>query len=168
MLRDHNDRLLQSIMWGTGMSWPMWWIDWSTVPSLDSWRYHGKMFLKNHLLSFPMPCLGRCELYGDPHYNTFQGTTFEFMGICTYILVEERSPRHHLTIAVDNFNCLHFFDVSCAKGIILKYQNNTATLSINTQMHVVQVGYYKTPYLFIVCHVTMCPYILAIWLHRLW
>ncbi|XP_073337244.1 mucin-6 [Pagrus major] len=77
-----------------------------------------------------LKCDCRCELFGDPHYISFEGVYFDFMEDCTYILVEEQSPRHHLTIVVDNFNCWPGFQGTCVKGIMLKYQNNTARLSI--------------------------------------
>lgn len=93
------------------------------------------------LLTSAILPLGHCELYGDPHYISFQGVAFDFLEECTYILVEERSPRHHLTIAVDNFYCVPGLQGSCAKGIILKYQNNIATLDINPYLFAVQVGY---------------------------
>ena len=48
------------------------------------------------------------------------------MGSCTYVLVEEKTARHHLTVAVDNFMCGS--TVACAKGLFVIYGNNTATL----------------------------------------
>ncbi|XP_068443121.1 mucin-6 [Clinocottus analis] len=75
-------------------------------------------------------CNCRCELYGDPHYITFDGVNFDFLLECTHVLVEERSPRHSLTIAVENKDCVDGLLGSCVKSVILKYQNNTAILSI--------------------------------------
>uniref|UniRef100_UPI0037E9A684 mucin-2-like n=1 Tax=Semicossyphus pulcher TaxID=241346 RepID=UPI0037E9A684 len=83
-------------------------------------------------------CDCRCDLYGDPHYITFQGVTYDFLDDCTYILVEEQSPRHHLMIAVDNFYCVPGLEGSCVKGIILKYQNSIATLNISPHLFTVQ------------------------------
>lgn len=106
------------------------------------------------LLLFCPP--GRCELYGDPHYISFQGVAFDFLDECTYVLVEERSPRYHLTIAVENIYCVPGLQGSCAKGIIVKYQNNIATLNREPSLVGVQVGYN----IIIVCHVSM---LLSMW-----
>ncbi|XP_059182325.1 mucin-2-like [Centropristis striata] len=84
-------------------------------------------------------CDCQCELFGDPHYISFAGLYFSFQEPCTYILVEEQSPRYHLTIAVDNYYCFEGLDGTCAKGIILEYQKNTATLSIIPDLFKIQV-----------------------------
>ncbi|XP_047192426.1 mucin-2 [Scophthalmus maximus] len=83
-------------------------------------------------------CDCRCELYGDPHYISFEGVPFDFLDQCTYILVEEQSPQHNLSIAVDNFYCVQGLHGSCAKGIILIYQDNIATLGIVPNVMAVQ------------------------------
>nr|XP_043877711.1 mucin-2-like isoform X2 [Solea senegalensis] len=85
-----------------------------------------------------LKCDCRCELYGDPHYISFEGVTFDFLDECTYILVEEQSPQHNLSIAVDNFFCMPSLHGSCAKGVILQYQSNVATLSIIPDLFAVQ------------------------------
>uniref|UniRef100_A0A3B4XVT0 Mucin-5B-like n=1 Tax=Seriola lalandi dorsalis TaxID=1841481 RepID=A0A3B4XVT0_SERLL len=83
-------------------------------------------------------CDCRCELYGDPHYISFDGVSFDFLDECTSILVEERSPQHHLSITVDNFYCVPGLHGSCVKGVILNYQNNMATLNIIPELFAVQ------------------------------
>ncbi len=110
------------------------------------------LYLLKAPLIFLILSLGRCDLYGDPHYISFQGVPFDFLEECTYVLVEERSPRHHLTIAVDNFYCVPGLLGSCAKGIILKYQNNTATLDINPKLFAVQVESNIIFFVYIACH----------------
>ncbi|XP_041113516.1 mucin-2-like [Polyodon spathula] len=75
-------------------------------------------------------CDCQCEVFGDPHYKTFSGTTYTFLENCTYTLVEEKSPIHNFSIAVDNYNCIPSYKASCARGLILKYKNSMVTLSI--------------------------------------
>lgn len=90
---------------------------------------------------FPVLSSGRCELYGEAHYVSFQGVSFDFLDQCAYILVEERSPRHNLTIAVDNSKCVRGNNGSCVKDVILRHQNNIAKLRVNPHLSTVQVGY---------------------------
>ncbi|KAG7215942.1 hypothetical protein INR49_031538, partial [Caranx melampygus] len=105
-----------------------------------SWHYDpcGQMLTCGKSNHFTHKLEGRCELYGDPHYISFDGVTFDFLDSCTYVLVEEQSPQHNLSIAVDNFYCVQGLPGSCAKGVILKYQNNVATLSVIPALFTVQ------------------------------
>ncbi|XP_076153346.1 uncharacterized protein LOC143136511 [Alosa pseudoharengus] len=75
-------------------------------------------------------CNCRCEVYGDPHYISFQGTTYDFLENCTYTLVRERLPRYQLSIVVDNYFCIPWLAGSCTKGIMMTFRNHTITLSI--------------------------------------
>ncbi|XP_076860864.1 mucin 5e [Brachyhypopomus gauderio] len=75
-------------------------------------------------------CDCQCDIYGDPHYVSFSGTDFDFVDNCTYVLVKEINPRHHLSITVDNYFCDSLVSGSCAKGIVLKYLNNIVTLQV--------------------------------------
>lgn len=75
------------------------------------------------MLQFPS---GQCDVYGDPHYTTFERIDFDFLENCTYILVEEQNPKYNLSISIDNYYCVP--SASCAKNVIVKYRNNTAIL----------------------------------------
>lgn len=47
-------------------------------------------------------CTGRCEVYGDPHYKTFDGLRYDFMGKASYYLVRSGSG---MDIIAENGDC---------------------------------------------------------------
>ncbi|XP_068629642.1 hemocytin [Battus philenor] len=48
-----------------------------------------------------VPCGARCSAVGDPHYTTFDGLRYDFMGTCTYTLLQ----TDNVTIEVENVAC---------------------------------------------------------------
>lgn len=47
-------------------------------------------------------CAGRCEVYGDPHYKTFDGLRYDFMGKSSYYLMRSDSG---MDIMAENGDC---------------------------------------------------------------
>ncbi|TRY87240.1 hypothetical protein DNTS_031749 [Danionella cerebrum] len=72
-----------------------------------------------------------CQGWGDPHYITFDGLFYSYQGDCTYVLMEEIKPHHHLKIYIDNVKCDPFERVSCPRSIIVSYNNQVITLKNN-------------------------------------
>ncbi|XP_077423877.1 mucin-2 [Vanacampus margaritifer] len=73
-------------------------------------------------------CDCECKGWGDPHYITFDGLYYTYQGNCTYVLMEEITPKHNLKIYVDNVYCDANQHVSCPRSLIISYKSDVFVL----------------------------------------
>ncbi|XP_067915131.1 mucin-2-like isoform X2 [Heterodontus francisci] len=81
-------------------------------------------------------CYCQCQVWGDPHYLTFGGTQYDFFNNCTYTLVEEQVPKYNFSVLVDNYFCFTDVELSCARGIIMFYNESVVTITTGDQRQI--------------------------------
>uniref|UniRef100_A0A3Q3KT56 VWFD domain-containing protein n=1 Tax=Labrus bergylta TaxID=56723 RepID=A0A3Q3KT56_9LABR len=77
------------------------------------------------------PCSGRCQVYGNGHYQTFDSKWYRFDGNCQYTLVEDDCGKRNSTfsVRVESVPCCDEA-LTCSRSIIIDLQGKvTLTLS---------------------------------------
>uniref|UniRef100_A0A8C2YAS9 Otogelin n=1 Tax=Coturnix japonica TaxID=93934 RepID=A0A8C2YAS9_COTJA len=63
------------------------------------------------------PCPSMCTAYGDRHYRTFDGLTYDFVGTCKAYLVKSTSSAS-FSVVIQNINCFNT-GIICRKDIFI-------------------------------------------------
>ncbi|NWU60355.1 OTOG protein, partial [Pterocles burchelli] len=65
------------------------------------------------------PCPSMCTAYGDRHYRTFDGLTYDFVGTCKTYLVKDTSSTS-FSVIIENINCFNT-GIICRKNIFITF-----------------------------------------------
>jgi hypothetical protein len=70
---------------------------------------------------------GTCSATGDPHYRTFDGKAYSFMGHCRYILARD-CHANTFEILVENTPCGTADTVTCTKSVLVNVNGSSVVL----------------------------------------
>ncbi|NXH17172.1 OTOG protein, partial [Bucco capensis] len=89
------------------------------------------------------PCPSMCTAYGDRHYRTFDGLTFDFVGTCKAYLVKGTSSTS-FSVIIENINCFNT-GIICRKNIFINvgksfliFDDETGNPSLSTYIDQLQ------------------------------
>ncbi|WAR09819.1 SSPO-like protein [Mya arenaria] len=88
-------------------------------------------------------CDATCSAIGDPHYMTFDGKRYDFMGVCSYYMIHDPGT---FDIIVDNIKCGHGGEYSCTKSLSIDISGHHIKMDHNHQLFVDGEEITKTPH----------------------
>nr|XP_026693636.1 LOW QUALITY PROTEIN: von Willebrand factor-like [Ciona intestinalis] len=71
-------------------------------------------------------CAGECSATGDPHYQTFDGSSYSFNGDCRYVLATDScgsGSNYTFAVVVENVKCEASDSGSCTKSATIVIKN---------------------------------------------
>ncbi|XP_052248669.1 mucin-5AC-like isoform X9 [Dreissena polymorpha] len=86
-------------------------------------------------------CEATCSAIGDPHYMTFDGTRFDFMGQCSYYMIYDKT----FDVITDNIKCGHG-EASCTKSVSIDIGGHHIKMDHNHQLFVDGVEITSLPF----------------------
>ncbi|XP_046898338.1 intestinal mucin-like protein [Hypomesus transpacificus] len=114
-----------------------------TTPSCENGRPPVKVFDTTGCC-YQYECECVCSVWGESHYLTFDGQSYNFHQNCSYYLVKEILPKYNLSIVVDNNYCAASGSSFCPQSLIISYQSSQIVMtqlnSDNTITNVVYVN----------------------------